>query len=224
MTCGVVHCLSDITLVCASAQTCTALQLETRTVAAVADEPFSNHLECVMRKFFVLAVLCAASVGARAETTFAFEVIGSGYVGPDGPLPYIGTALLTLNGGGDGTYNSAQGGLIDFAFSGQIDGRGLSFDLANEPSLGNLTATVLDGYASVYGRYGSFCGSYGRQCLAIDGRSFTYTQTGGPIIEPSIGVSATLVPIPEPSTWAMLGMGLFAIVHRQIRRRPSVLA
>lgn len=193
-----------------------------------------------MLKLLAAATLCAATMGAWADTTFEFAVSGSGQFGYTPPMggtptiytgPFTGTAFLTLAGAADGTYSMYASDpsleLTQFEFQGSIDGFPVGVDSTSSHGTG-LSAQVQGGEVksisgSLDASFGG-CSTYGARCLTFNGLSFTYTQLSGPVGGAGGILTGALTPIPEPSTWGLMAVGLLALAHRRTPRRALTAA
>jgi sugar lactone lactonase YvrE len=137
---------------------------------------------------------------------------GGGYIsmlgvsfGPDG-LVYTSDYA-----GGIRSFNSVSGALVKTIDTGAL----FASDPTRATNVGNF-AFGGDGalYASVFNRTGTTSGV--ARCDIAAGACTLFADGTG-VLSRSIGFAVT--PIPEPSTWALMGLGLLAVVGgRRLRR------
>ncbi|CAM5794911.1 PEP-CTERM sorting domain-containing protein [Rhizobacter fulvus] len=179
-----------------------------------------------MRKLLIGLILCVASFATSAQQTYALGFSGSGSFLPSGfecspictptTFPWTGAVTLTTSSAADGVYTDAD--LPNFNFQSSFGG----FSSFNTDGFGagsfygpsSVTATVAD--HTVTGISARFWTSpwtvftlTGLNVQLQDGLDFG----GYPAHHAGlVNATAVLTPVPEPSTWALMMLGLAGAV------------
>jgi hypothetical protein len=176
--------------------------------------------------------LCQAAIG---QTNYLLSLTGSGTRIEDGSFCYPqapnwpacsqpqavtweGTLTVTTIGAADGTYSGKD--LLAVSLSSSLSNFWTDGDNSNHFALTKapVSVTVVDGLVSSLD-FSFAPGPY--EQFHFGGLSASYFYGGGGCHHcGSTYASATLAPIPEPSTYAMMVIGLAALAYVARRRRP----
>jgi fibronectin-binding autotransporter adhesin len=154
----------------------------------------------------------AAILGGNGTITGSVNVTGSGTVAPGNSIGTLTTGATNIDGTFAVQYDDSASQPIDKLVSGALTlgaGSTVSFSLFTQ----NL-GTPLAGPAYVFETYSGLSGTFGSTVGVPSGYSIDYNYLGGNQI------ALVQIPVPEPSTLALMVVGLGAVAF--VRRRRAM--
>jgi hypothetical protein len=174
-----------------------------------------------MQKLLVTALLCAASTGSIAQATYSLSFSGGGTHFKDAwecpnqvcaesteHVDFFGTLNITTSTPLDGVFTGSS--LLAFQLNSNLFSLTDSFPGPNGPfsvTVGNGVVVSIDGTQT---------NAPFSQTVVFEDMTIDYSQ--GPLHHygPTFA-SATIVAVPEPGTWALLGLALPFVFYRMRR-------
>jgi hypothetical protein len=170
---------------------------------------------------FALSILTATHASAAVET-FDWTLTGLSPSLGYAPLQGGGTLTATSNGDGSWTVDAVTGVVGGLTIKG-VANFYISNNLIYPDSPLNQISTSGFAFETVSGAFVDIWSSYGQGSTDIDPAGNNYDELASPGGF-GVGKFALTQAVPEPSTWAMMGLGFAGLAFAGWRRAKLALA